>query len=80
MKSQKRMDVTELREELHELINNADEKILSLMHAFITAKDDTLLTEEQERLLHLTIREHEAGRSKSYTWAEVRALIEKKRR
>lgn len=36
------------------------------------------LTEEQQRLLELTIKEHKQGRSKSYTWAEARDMIQKR--
>lgn len=75
------MVTTQLREELHQLINSANDEVVLLMYTFMKAETDAdaTLTEEQERQLRLTIRQHKAGLSKSYTWAEARAEIEKRR-
>ncbi len=42
------------------------------------SKENSILTEEQQKLLDLTIREHKQGRSKSYSWAEARDMIQKR--
>lgn len=76
------MKSTELREELLRFVNEADEDRLMMMYTLmLESETETLsLTEEQAKDLRLRIQEHKAGLSKSYTWAEVRARIEKRKR
>lgn len=72
---------TQIREEIHQLVNEADERDLFLMYTFLKSQSDSegILTEEQERQLAITVNMHKKGLSKSYTWAEARAMIERRR-
>lgn len=72
------MKLAQIREQLHDFIDIADEDALTLIYAIMQRDDDYTLTEEQQRLLRLTVQAHEEGQSKSYTWAEARAIIEKR--
>jgi hypothetical protein len=73
-------EMAKIREELHQFINVADEQTLELIYAIMRPSNDLLLTEEQERDLQLRIQEHKTGLSKSYTWAEARAIIEQRQK
>jgi putative addiction module component (TIGR02574 family) len=72
------MGVAQIREELHQFINQADERILNLIYGMMKADSDKdILTNEQQQDLDKRIDRHKKGESKSYTWSEARAQIEK---
>lgn len=72
------MGVAQIREELHQFINRADERILNLIYGMMRADLEGSLTEEQQQDLDKRIARHKSGESKSYTWSEGRAKIEKR--
>lgn len=72
------MGTAQIREELHEFINQADERILSLIYGMMKADHENILTDDEQRDLDKRIANHKNGESKSYTWPEVRLQIEKR--
>jgi hypothetical protein len=71
------MRLAKIREQLHDFIDSADETALTLIFAIMQGDDNYTLTDEQQKLLQLTIDQHEGGNSKSFSWAEARSIIEK---
>ena len=71
------MGAAQIREELHEFINYADERVLNLIYGMMRADNDELLTKAQQEDLDRRIARHKSGESKSYSWSEARAQIEK---
>ena len=72
------MGAAQIREELHQFIDRADERVLNQIHGMIkSAGDVAILTEVQQRDLDMRVGRHKRGESKSYTWSEARAQIEK---
>ncbi len=73
------MGAAQIREELHQFINHADERILNLMYGMMKADvEKGILTTEQQEDLDKRIASHKNGESKSYNWSEARAKIEKR--
>lgn len=72
------MGAAHIREELHEFIDQADERILALIYGMMKADNENLLSEEEQKDLDKRITKHKNGESKSYTWSEVRIQIEKR--
>ena len=72
------MGAAQIREELHQFINQADERILMLIYGMMKADKEGLLTAEQRDDLDQRIARHKNGESKSYSWPEVRTQIEKR--
>ncbi len=76
------MGTTELREELHQFINRADERILRLMHGMMKAdvgqEIDYSLTDEHKEILDERITAHEAAPDEGAPWEEVKDRIKKK--
>jgi putative addiction module component (TIGR02574 family) len=72
------MGAAQIREELHQFIEQADERVLTLIYGMMKADKEGLLTVEQQADLDKRIERHKNGESKSYSWAEVRAQIEKR--
>ena len=71
------MGAAQIREELHQFINHADERVLTLIYGMMKADSEGLLTAEQQEDLDKRIEHHKKGESKSYSWSEARAQIEK---
>jgi hypothetical protein len=72
------MRAAQIREELHKFINRADDRILNLIYGMMKAdSEEELLTSEQQKDLDRRVSRHKEGESKSYSWAEARAQIEK---
>ena len=72
------MGTAQIREELHQFIDRADERILNQIHGMMkSASENTILTERQQKDLDMRVDRHKRGESKSYTWSEARAQIEK---
>ena len=72
------MGAAQIREELHQFINQADERVLNLIYGMMKADSESLLTEEQQEDLDKRIARHKKGESKSYSWSEARTQIEKR--
>jgi hypothetical protein len=73
------MGATQIREELHEFINRADERILKLIYGMMKADSEKeILTAEQQEDLDNRIARHKKGESKSHSWSEARVQIEKR--
>jgi hypothetical protein len=73
------MGAAQIREELHQFINRADERILNLMYGMMKADSEkNMLTVEQQEDLDKRIASHKKGESKSYSWPEARKQIEKR--
>ena len=72
------MGAAQIREELHQFIDRADERVLNQIHGMMkSASENTILTERQQKDLDMRVDRHKRGESKSYTWSEARAQIEK---
>jgi putative addiction module component (TIGR02574 family) len=73
------MGAAQIREELHQFINRADERVLNLIYGMMKADSETeVLSAGQQEDLDKRIANHKNGESKSYTWSEVRDQIEKR--
>jgi hypothetical protein len=73
------MGAAQIREELHQFIDRAGERILNLMYGMMKADcEKGILTTEQQEDLDKRIANHKKGESKSYTWSEARAKIERR--
>ncbi len=72
------MGAAQIREELHQFINHADERVLTLIYGMMKADNEGLLTAEQQQDLDKRIVRHKNGESKSYNWSEARTKIEKR--
>lgn len=70
------MGAAQIREELHQFINQADERVLTLIYGMMKADQEGLLTTDQQDDLDQRIKRHKSGESKSYSWPEVRTQIE----
>ena len=72
------MGTSQIREELHQYINRADNRILNLIYSMMKADSEGILTAGQQEDLDRRIARHKMGESKSYSWPEARAQIEKR--
>jgi hypothetical protein len=69
------MSTIEIKKSLHNYINIADEQFLKAIYALMQydlSKDGFELTNEQKKILDARRINHKNGKSKSYTWAEVK--------
>ena len=72
------MSAIQIREELHQFIEEADDRMLNLIYGLLQAdKQQAALTSEQLADLQVRVARHKSGESKSYIWTEARAIIEK---
>jgi hypothetical protein len=72
------MGAAQIREELHQFINHADERVLALIYGMMKADKEGLLTAEQQEDLDMRIARHKNGESNSFDWSEARSQIEKR--
>lgn len=76
------METTQIREELHQFINRADERILRLIYGMMKADfeegDDYLLTEAHKQILDARLAAHESAPNEGSSWEEVKSRITKK--
>jgi len=73
------MGAAQIREELHQFINSADDRVLNLIYGMMKADTEKeILSPEQQEDLDKRIARHKKGESKSYSWSEARAQIEKR--
>ena len=75
------MSILKIKEELHHYINNnADESFVQLMWDMMkvhenTKDEDYELTPLQKKELDRRVKMHKSGKSKSYSWEEVKQRI-----
>lgn len=69
---------TSMRDEIHQYIEQADERFVSLVYAMMradNANEKDVLTIEQQEDLRIRIERHRNGVSKSYSWEEAKSII-----
>jgi putative addiction module component (TIGR02574 family) len=72
------MGTTQLREELHEFINKADERLLNLLYAMVQAdmkEDDYELSAAHKKILDERLAAHESNPKSGSSWEEVKSRI-----
>ena len=76
------MGTTQIRDELHQFINQADERILRLIYGMMKAdiddEGDYLLTEDHKQILDERLAAHESAPEEGSNWEEVKARIKKR--
>jgi hypothetical protein len=74
------MGVSSVREELHQLINQADEETVNRIYELIKSDQaNPLLSKEQRLDLDKRVASYRNGESLLYTWPEVRDQIENRK-
>ena len=69
------MSTIEIKKSIHDYINIADEEFLKAIYALMQydkSKDGFKLTSVQKKTLDQRKFNHKSGKSKSYTWEEVK--------
>jgi hypothetical protein len=74
------MRTTNIREKLHQYVDNSDDKLLGLMYAIAkeyNEEDDVeyVFTEEDIKVLDERREKILRGESKTYTWQEAKTII-----
>jgi putative addiction module component (TIGR02574 family) len=75
------MGAAQIREELHQFINRADERVLNLMYGMMKADSEEggfTLSEAHKQLLDERLAEHAASPKEGYGWEEVKTRIRQK--
>lgn len=76
------MTATAIRKKAHQYLDTVDDAMLKSVYALLKEyrknQGETLLTEEQKAELDRRIEDHKSGKSKSYSWEEVKAKITSK--
>ncbi|WP_233194467.1 addiction module protein [Aquimarina sp. I32.4] len=68
------MGAVELRSLISEYVNTADERLLKIVKAVMESyhEDEFTITEEQYKIIDQRRERHLKGKSKSFTWEEVK--------
>ena len=72
------MKTIELREELHEFINKADERLLNLIYAMVQAdmkEEDYPLSDAHKKILDERLTAHTSDPSAGSSWEEVKSRV-----
>jgi len=75
------MGAAQIREELHQFINRADERVLNLIYGMMKADNeegDFSLSEAHKQLLDERLANHKASPQEGSSWSEVKNRIKKK--
>lgn len=75
------MGAAQIREELHQFINRADERVLNLMYGMMKADNeegDFILSEEHKQILDERLAAHKASPKEGSSWEEVKTRIKQK--
>lgn len=75
------MRAAQIREELHQLINRADERVLNLIYGIMKAdseEGDFILSDVHKQLLDERLAAHKASPKEGSSWEEVKARIRQK--
>lgn len=74
------MNATDIRKELHEYIDIADENLLKAIHEILCEADraeDFVLSDEHKRILDERLKAFYANPNDVFTWEEVKAKYKK---
>ena len=74
------MATLKIREKVHSIIDNADERILKVVYAMLREYEKTetttfLITEDQKKEIDQRWENHKSGKSKSYSIDEVNKYV-----
>ena len=71
------MSTTQIRQELHDFINKADKRLLTLFYAMMQAdtEENYQLSEAQKEELDRRLNKYEAGEMKFSSWGTVKERI-----
>ncbi len=74
------MTTIKIREKVHSIIDNADDRILKVVYAMLREYEKvetttSMLTEEQKEEIDNRWENHKSGKSKSYTIDEVSKYV-----
>ena len=73
------MKTTKIREEIRDYISEADDRFVQMVYAMMKVnQEEAMLTEEEQEEVNRRVARHKSGESKSYSWPEARARIEKR--
>jgi putative addiction module component (TIGR02574 family) len=75
------MDAVDIRKELHEVIEEADEKLLKAIHTVLLTEDkmdDFEISEEHKRILDERLKAYHENPSDVLTWSEIKERYRKK--
>ncbi len=73
------MTTAKLREEIRDYIKEADDHFVQMVYAMMSvSKKEEPLTISEKSEIALRVARHKKKESKSYSWKEVRARIEKR--
>ena len=71
------MDNVDIRKELHEFIDEADEKLVKAILLTEDNMDDFEISDEHKRILDERLKAYHENPSDVFTWEELKAKIEK---
>ena len=78
-KNNQGMKTTRIREEIRDYIGEADDHFVQMVYAMMKVnQEEAMLTQEEQEEVNRRIARHRSGESKSYSWPEARARIEKR--
>lgn len=75
------MGAAQIREELHQFINHADERVLNLIYGMMKADSevgDFTLSEAHKQLLDERLAAHKASPQEGSSWQDVKNRIKQK--
>jgi len=75
------VSIVQIREELHDYINQADERMLNIMYAMIQAdlvENDHELSDSHQQILSERLKAHQADKNSGSSWEEVKNRIKSK--
>ena len=73
------MGTIKLRNELHQYIDSADDRLINLMYALVQAdlkEEDYQLSKEHKKILDSRLATHEENPTSGSDWNEVKSRIE----
>ena len=73
------MGAAQIKEELHQFINRADERILNLIYGMMKAdEEDYTITDSHEHILDERLEAHKNTPKDGSSWSEVKSRIKNK--
>jgi hypothetical protein len=74
------MKTTDIRQLIQDYIHEADDRFVHMVYAMMRVnQEEEILTKEEKIEIDRRIAIHKNGESKSYSWSEARAMIEKRK-
>lgn len=75
------MGTTEMRQALHEFINQADDRVLKLIYGMMKADtdgdNDYMLSDAHRQILDERLAAHEAAPAEGSSWEDVKSRLKK---